>query len=542
METPADNSSSNIKQNIFNRVKSIFHHLRWFFCLSTSSQDNDQPGSNINNIKNIKNNNIITTNNKNNNNNNKILQQKELTQLNNILSLASNIKDITSFNDLPLECKLKIFSNLTTLQKGQCRQVCSDWSELLMDATLWKELDLTSIQFVCRCSARCFKLSQADALTSSNSSSQMLSVICKNQECYKNYRVKLRKFADFIAGIQPHVHSLKFSIDLIDCSDWVEMLHNFIDSIDVENLCVAYIDWTRRAFRAASPPSLSSSLSSTSSLLLSSSLSSLSSQAINVIGAARGDVFNNDNNINVNHNNVINFNNINFDNIDFRENQNDIALKQRRRLRRFDLFFDNFTQVAYQLQCLTLPFEWTEKSVRMLCRLEKLKSLVLMKCQHSITKLELRYLDTLLVSMPHLQHLTVEADLSEFLNVELWSISSNSLTSLDLQNCSCINITKMNIPNLISIKLMEKQRRDRLGERMRNNDDEYHEGDDNFGDSVFPSICLHEVLKIGAPHLKFINNFKLGRDWRCACDNELDVLIGRLCGCSGHYRHPLPLQ
>jgi len=208
-------------------------------------------------------------------------------------------------------------------------------------------------------------------------------------------------------------------------------------------------------------------------------------------------------------------------------NAGDLGEKNERARRAQRLFvgtFDTFTRVAPKVATLILPFDWSERSVRMLLRLSHINTLVLKK-YFTYQCLTQSLLDQILDGLPLLCRLHLEVWIASGNGAVSFSVSSPRLEFLDLSQCRGLDLQRVNLPRLTVIKLS------RLypwhGSLMLRSST-------SKPDHCQP--CIREVLACGAPQLQLVNEHILRPEW---CDlngfyDELNLVIGAVCSCSCH--------
>ncbi len=129
-----------------------------------------------------------------------------------------------SFDDLPNDCKLKIFSYLSSMEKGQLLQI-QNLQPLLRDPSLWRCINFTLIP-------HCIKPK------------------CKSEPgtcskaCYNNYKERVRGFMRFIQSIEPNLKELHFCFDFGDAEDrWVEALEGLLRACRCDGLREVHMNW-----------------------------------------------------------------------------------------------------------------------------------------------------------------------------------------------------------------------------------------------------------------------------------------------------------
>ncbi len=130
------------------------------------------------------------------------------------------------FSDLPVDCKLKIFSFLTPTEKGQSSLVCREWSLLLRSPTLWRCVDFNALPL---CSITSYKH------------------VC-GVACYTKYKDRMKKFLQYLQKIQPSLRRISFSFDIGDSEDkWLDGLEGVLRASRCIDLDYVYMNWAETA-------------------------------------------------------------------------------------------------------------------------------------------------------------------------------------------------------------------------------------------------------------------------------------------------------
>jgi len=198
--------------------------------------------------------------------------------------------------------------------------------------------------------------------------------------------------------------------------------------------------------------------------------------------------------------------------------------RARRAQRLFVGTFDTFTRVAPKVVTLILPFDWSERSVRMLLRLSHINTLVLKKyfTYQCVTQMSL---NQILDGLPALRRLHLEVWIASGNGAVSFSVSSPRLEFLDLSQCRGLDLERVDLPRLTVIKLS------RLypwhGSLMLRSP---------ASKPVHCQPCIREVLASGAPQLRLVNEHILRPEW-CNLSgfyDELNLVIGAVCSCPCH--------
>ncbi|XP_061165390.1 uncharacterized protein LOC133174303 isoform X2 [Saccostrea echinata] len=120
-----------------------------------------------------------------------------------LLQAAADLEDTNQdcfpFVHLPLDCKLKILSYLSSFEKGQSMRVCKNWYQLLQTPSLWSNVVMWDFPLTCVPSARGNLHSPGD--------------------CYSCYKRRVQGFAGFLIKIQPLIRRFEFKFDIGQVKD-----------------------------------------------------------------------------------------------------------------------------------------------------------------------------------------------------------------------------------------------------------------------------------------------------------------------------------
>lgn len=192
------------RTNFAERVKHILRSLRWLLCATMAdfSYDDDDQNHKA----------VVETN----------LDERCQGMLGTKTAEAEKLCDAVTFQSLPPECKLKVFSYLTMQEKGLMERVCSEWRDLMRTRSLWNFVDLTRLPLQCQCPGRA----------------------CSNTICYDAYKDRTEHFLKYLADVQPILKDLRFAFDIFDCQDdWLRVLRSFIGAVSLQKLELAQLNW-----------------------------------------------------------------------------------------------------------------------------------------------------------------------------------------------------------------------------------------------------------------------------------------------------------
>jgi len=282
-----------------------------------------------------------------------------------------------------------------------------------------------------------------------------------NMKLYETYRVRVKRFVAYLISVRPVVHVLRFEFDIGDLRDgWLEMLHALFRASLLQELLHAELGWTDTPCKPYVPDN--------------SSLTWCANDC------------------------------------------KDLMYRHRHRQRLFVKFFDLFTAVAVNIVSLSIPFDWTERSLHALHRLLNLKVLNLQK-YFLFQPIDQTTIDTLFICAPLLRRLTMEVWTPSGRGLQSFSLHSEQLEFLDVSRCRGFYVEDADLPKLVEF---------RVSICPMNGPLVSGEGID--------MVCVYNVVKAGAPSLCRLNEHLLKADWRNAVYNELDTLLKSVCACAKH--------
>lgn len=126
------------------------------------------------------------------------------------------------FQNLPDDCKLKVFSFLSSHDKGRAAQVCMNWWGLMRTPGLWAHVAFSDFPFWC--------------ITTEEHN-------CLGN-CYIRYRVRVKQFLAFLRDLHPVLRSLEFKFDIGETADgYLQPLENLICNANTKELKYASMNW-----------------------------------------------------------------------------------------------------------------------------------------------------------------------------------------------------------------------------------------------------------------------------------------------------------
>jgi len=281
-----------------------------------------------------------------------------------------------------------------------------------------------------------------------------------NMNLYETYCARMKCFVSYLISIRPAVHVLRFEFDIGDLRDgWLEMLHALFRTSLLQELQHAEMGWTDTPCKPYVPDS-------------------------SVTWCAN--------------------------------DCKDLMYRHRHRQRLFVKFFDLFTAVAVNIVSLSIPFDWTERSLHALHKLSNLKVLNLQK-YFLFQPIDQKMIDSLFLSAPLLRRLTIEVWTPSGRGLQSFHLHSEQLEFLDVSRCRGFYIEDADLPKLVEFRVSICPMSGPLVSA---------EGID--------MVCVYNVVKAGAPSLCQLNEHVLKADWRNTVYDELDTLLKSICACAKH--------
>lgn len=334
---------------------------------------------------------------------------------------------------LPVDCKLKTFSYLTSIDKGRASQVCSEWYTLLRAPRLWNYI--TFCQFPLGC------LPFTDHLPI--------------MDCYSCYCARVHLFVNFLKPIRPILQGLEFKFDIAETEDrYLPMLEDLLKICNCQELTYVHMNWKETPMR---PFWLETE----------------------------------------------------------KWKCEEVVHRHRHRQRLFVHFFDGFSQLATSITTLILPFDWSEKSVASITRLDNLHSLVLEK-YFVFQTLKQECLDYLLSGLKNLKRLMLEVWTPSGQSLTFFLMGSSSLEYLDISQSRGFYLSGLDMPQLKRFRVAR------------------HPWNGPFMTDRIEVPCIHDILLQGAPNLCKVNDLYLEDCWREKSTKSLGEVMKVVCSCRQH--------
>jgi len=193
----------------------------------------------------------------------------------------------------------------------------------------------------------------------------------------------------------------------------------------------------------------------------------------------------------------------------------------RRRQRYFVHLFDQLCRSSPNITSLSLPFDWSPKSVDAIVRLRNMEELSLSRYSE-LQALDCMTLDRVITGLPRLRRLELEVwTPCASGGLTYYSLRSKSLEFVDLARCRGFAVGHVDLPRVHVLRL---SRCPWSGPLMVQNTAD-----------IYSLPCLHRILSDGAPNLEDFNGHKLHADWRKHTDNELESMLKLICPCDLHF-------
>jgi len=205
----------------------------------------------------------------------------------------------------------------------------------------------------------------------------------------------------------------------------------------------------------------------------------------------------------------------------------DLVYQHRHRQRLFVKFFEMLVTFAPNIRRLTLPFDWSERSVRTLSRLRQLEALTLHQ-YFWMQSVDPYFVEQVVSSAPALRTLCLEIWSPSGNGLQSYTIRSPTLEHLDVSQCRGLCLGDVSLPRLRSIVVSRQPMSGPLS-----------------SDSApRPLACLLHVLSTGAPALSTLNGYELPSSWNTGSRGEneavgdeneaLESLLTTICACAVH--------
>lgn len=275
--------------------------------------------------------------------------------------------------------------------------------------------------------------------------------------CYIRYRVRVKQFLSYLKDLRPVLRSLEFKFDIGEKADgFLQPLENLIDKAVTKELKFASMNWKETPMRPFWTDSTRD---------------------------VRCD---------------------------------EVMQKHRLRQRLFVSFFDLFTTQCPKVETLVVPFDWSDKSVDCLLRLQNLRSLVLEK-YFVFQKLCQDLIDRLLIGLPCLKQLMLEVWTPSGHGLVFFALVSKSIEYLDISQSRGFYLNTVHLPRVKTFRVARHPWNGPLVLADRIN-----------------VPCIYDVLAEGAPNLEKINEHILKPSWRDGIYQTLEEVLKSVCSCRRH--------
>ena len=198
----------------------------------------------------------------------------------------------------------------------------------------------------------------------------------------------------------------------------------------------------------------------------------------------------------------------------------DLVYQHRHRQRLFVKFFDMLVAFAPNIRRLTIPFDWSERSVRTLSRLRQLESLTLHQ-YFWMQSVDPYFVEQMVAAAPALRTLYLEIWSPSGNGLQSYAIRSPTLKHLDVSQCRGLYLGDASLPRLKSIVVSRQPMSGPLSSES----------------PPRPLACLFYVLSTGAPALETLNGYQLPSGWNDENRDEngaLEALLKTVCACAVH--------
>ena len=360
------------------------------------------------------------------------------------------------FEDLPHVCKLKIFSYLSINEKGVASQVSLEWNRLMKSPGLWSHINFSSFSptGLAVKSKQC-RSAKVTPTTFFHGPYPWLS----NYIEYDDYKARISKFLAYMEDIRPKLRHLSFTYDVGQPKDeWLKWMIALLNGSQCHDLAYANIDWTWTPLRL--------SCSDRYCCLF-----------------------------------------------------NKMQIKYRiheTRVHSFNKLQEVLAKVAPRLVHLKTPFDWSPRSVLLMCRLKEVRTLQL--GQYMMLKgIQQEMLDTLLRNMPQLRELEVKVCSPYYNSTSTYAIRHPGLELLDISLCKGFFLHELMCPRLTVLKVGRYPWKGPIVNKATNK---------------LP--CMYTMCRQGAPRLAYINRHHIQAYWVEFLYDELNTVLCKVCSCKDH--------
>jgi len=290
---------------------------------------------------------------------------------------------------------------------------------------------------------------------------------CSSISCYEAYKERVQSFVEHIERLRPNVRRLRFAFDIGDyADDWLDLLHGLIRSLRCSELATAQLNWKETPVKSAK--------------IVEGTLLSWSATTFT-----------------------------------------DYTSYRRRRQRLFAGFFELFVTSAANVVDLSMPFDWSPRSLAALGRLPRLQILRL-DTYFVPQPVDQDAVDELLRFAPQLRCLFLAVCVSSGAGLVPFRLHSRSLQHLDIAQSRGFYLGHVDLPQLTSLVAAVQPSHGPLGAVTT------HRA------HVSNLPCIYDILRHGAPALKDLNRYRLRPDWSESYTDDLHAVLQDICACVAH--------
>ena len=290
---------------------------------------------------------------------------------------------------------------------------------------------------------------------------------CSSVSCYETYKDRVQSYMEHVERVRPSVRRLRFAFDIGDyADDWRDLLDRLIRSLRCSELASAQLNWKETPVKSAK--------------IVEGTLLSWSATTFT-----------------------------------------DYTSYRRRRQRLFAGFFELFVSSAINVVDLSMPFDWSSRSLAALGRLRRLQVLKL-DTYFVPQPVDQDAVDLLLRSVPQLRSLSLAVCVSSGAGLVPFRLHSRSLRHLDVAQCRGFYLGHVDLPRLTSLVAAVQPSHGPLGAVAAHR---HH---------VDTIPCIYDILRHGAPALRDLNGYTLHLDWSDSYTDDLHAVLQDICACLAH--------
>jgi len=290
---------------------------------------------------------------------------------------------------------------------------------------------------------------------------------CSSISCYDLYKERVQSYVEHVQRIRPNMRRLRFAFDIGDyADDWLDLLDGLIRSLRCSELLSAQLNWKETPVKSAK--------------IVEGTLLSWSATTFT-----------------------------------------DYTSYRRRRQRLFAGLFELFVTSAVNVVDLSMPFDWSPRSLAALSRLQRLQVLQL-DTYFVPQPVDQDAVDELLRSVPQLRSLSLAVCVSSGAGLVPFRLHSRSLRHLDIAQCRGFYLGHIDLPRLTSLVAAVQPSHGPLGAVTTHHTHM----------STIP--CIYDILRHGSPALRHLNGYSLRPDWSDIYTDDLHSVLQDICACMAH--------